>query len=304
MIGRGDEHRGECAMGRKRLAAAMVLALAARRGRRRRSGSASRGPIRPFSEVPRRRHDRRLRHRHRRGAVRADRRDLHAGADRLGADDPARSRAGTATPSSRRCRTPPSGGRRSPSPSRYYKAPVRFVAPAEGGLDDAPDGDGRQGRRRPARDGEPGLHARALSGDAAPALRQPGARAPRPRRSAGSTRCSARRCSSRRASSTRRPGRASPSSARGHFDPAIQGERRGDRGAQGGRGAARPAERCDRRDPGRRHLRRHRAALLRLRHLRELTAGLNHRLRERCRPLDAGAGTRKARPEKQQGASS
>ena len=56
------------------------------------------------------------------------------------------------------------------------------------------------------------------------------------------------------------------------FRPGDPGRRRGDRGAQGGRGPARPAERRDRRDPGRRHLRRHRAALLRLRHLRKLTA--------------------------------
>ena len=41
-----------------------------------------------------------------------------------------------------------------------------------------------------------------------------------------------------------------------HFDPAIQGDGRGDRRAQGGHGAARPALGGDRRHPRRRHLRR------------------------------------------------
>ena len=179
------------------------------------------GAYPPFSEIRRRRHHRRLRHRHRRRALRRDRRDLRDGADPVVADDP---RAGRRR--LRRHRRVDVRHPRAPRPDRlhrpYYRAPVRFVGRADAGLGDAPEAMARQGGRRAARHRQPGLHDRALPGDAAQALRQPGARAARP--DPRPARRRARRGGAARRRLPQDPGRPGLRLLRrAHFDPAIQG---------------------------------------------------------------------------------
>ena len=235
----GENQQGAFSM--KRMFSARSQRVPCRRPRRRsRSTYCVEGAYPPFSGDRAGRLDRRLRHRHRHGALQADRRDLRAGEGRLG-----RHHSGAAREEVRRHHRLDVGDRGAQAGHRLHRqvlpGPEPFRRQGRCRPGRHARGPGRQGGRRPARHHPPGLHGGALSRHRAPALRHPGRDDARPHGRPDRRGDGGRASRSTRASWRRRPARASPFSAENHFDPAIHGTGALDRRAQGGHRAARPA---------------------------------------------------------------